>query len=290
MGLSVTGSLLGVHVGITTGAAVTVVAGLVLLVLAVGAVRRPRFSDVPAWSMMTMGVLSLGSAADTTLGWTGFHTVAWVLGTAAGVVVFTTQCARFLRRKVAADFTGVLPLVTLMVAATNAADLGHPGIGTACFSVSLVTAVPAFVRVYLAAGRRPAPGAAATAWIPLGVVGQSTAAALLLTDGSTVGVTYAVVMLALGIPAALWAMTNHWGGLVNVLTGHAPSPNPSWWAATFPVGTCCLGTHTLATATGLAWIDMTSAGLLALLCIHVALAVTGTVSAVVAVVAQMHGR
>jgi tellurite resistance protein TehA-like permease len=275
MGLSVTGSLLGIRLEAPLGAAVTVLAAGVLLILVAGAVRAPRFSDIPAWSMMTMGVLALGSAADTTFGWSGAHAVTWVLGSVAAVVVLMVQGVRFLRGEVPATFPGVLPLVTPMVAATNAAQLGHPLPGVLCFAASLLTAVPAFARVYLCAGRRPPAETAAATWIPLGVVGQSSAAALLLTDGATVGVVYAVTVLCLGFPAAGWAAVNHWGALL-----HRPMPNPSWWAATFPVGTCSLGTHTLAAVTGVAWVDAVSAGLLLFLCIHVALAAIGTASAV----------
>jgi tellurite resistance protein TehA-like permease len=275
MGLSITGSLLATRLpgaGAAAGTAVTAVAAVVLVVLLAGAVRAPRFDDIPGWSMMTMGLLALGSAADTTLGWAGVHVVTWITGSVAAVIVFTVQGLRFLRGRVPALFPGVLPMVAPMVAATNAAQLGHPLPGTVLFLLSLVTALPAFVRVYAGAGRRPAPDLAATTWIPLGVVGQSSAAALLLTDGGPLGVGYAAVMLGLGVPAAGWALGHHW---VALLRPDRPPFNPSWWAATFPVGTCSLGTHTLAGATGLTWPDAVSAGLLALLCLHVLLAVAG---------------
>ncbi|WP_139024430.1 hypothetical protein [Corynebacterium nuruki] len=274
MGLAITGSLLAVlpGAGAAAGTAVTAVAAVVLVVLLAGAVRAPRFDDVPGWSMMTMGLLALGSAVDTTLGWTGVHTVTWVTGSVAAVAVFAVQGLRLLRGRVPALFPGVLPLVAPMVASTNAAQLGHPLPGTVLFFLSLVTALPAFVRVYAGAGRHPAPDLAATTWIPLGVVGQSSAAALLLTDGGTAGICYAAVMLGLGVPAAGWALCHHWGAL---LRPDRPSFNPSWWAATFPVGTCSLGTRTLAGATGLGWPDAVSTGLTALLCLHVLLAVAG---------------
>ena len=185
-----------------------------------------------------------------------------------------------------------------MVAATSSAQLApHAGdwgstvhgIGVACFVLAWAAAVPVFAFVYLRTFPKIPTSFATTAWIPLGLVGQSTAAAQLLAGEQWHFRTmiYGIAMLSVGIPLAVYALVKHWGA---ALGGTPMSYNPTWWASTFPVGTCCLGTHTLATATELAWIDMTSAGLLALLCIHVALAVTGTVSAVVAVVAQMHGR
>ena len=59
--------------------------------------------------------------------------------------------------------------------------------------------------------------------------------------------------------------------------------NPTWWASTFPVGTCCLGTHTLAEKStnstlpvwDLGWMDTLSAALLALLLLHVIWAAFG---------------
>jgi len=81
-----------------------------------------------------------------------------MIGSAAALVVFAVQCTRLVRRKVSAVFPGVLPLVTPMVAATNAAQLGHPLPGSVFFFASLLTALPAFARVYNSAGRRPAGG------------------------------------------------------------------------------------------------------------------------------------
>ncbi|MGO2781311.1 MAG: hypothetical protein ACTIBZ_02550 [Corynebacterium variabile] len=274
MGLSITASLLGARVGTGVGTEVTALAAGGLIILLFGAMNNPRLDDVSAWSMMTMGLLALGSAADTNLGWVGAHVATWVIGSLAAVAVLLVQCLRFLRGEVPATFPGVLPLVTPMVAATNAAQLGHPAPGTVCFVASLATALPAFVRVYCAEGRRPATEVAATAWIPLGVVGQSSTAVLLLTDSAAVGVACASVMLSLGVPAGAWAIVNHWGALCHLR--HRPSPNPSWWAATFPVGTCALGTHTLTGVTGLGWADGVSTALLVLLCLHVIVATVGT--------------
>lgn len=266
MGLSITGALTGIHVSTVVGTVITAVAAVTFLVLLTGW----RHGTVIAWSMMTMGLLSLGSAADTNLGWADVHLATCVAGSVAAVVVFAIQCPRLLRGTVPPVYPGVLPLVTPMVAATNAAQLGHPLPGAVFFVASLVTALPAFVRVYLSPERRPAPRAAATAWIPLGVVGQSSAAAVVIADGAAAGRIYATVMLCTGIPAALWALWTHWGAML-----HLPDYDPAWWSATFPVGTCSLGTHLLSGASGQTWLDGVSAGLLALLCLHVLLAVGG---------------
>lgn len=282
MGTSITASMTGTHVGTSAGGVVTVLAGIVLLVLATGG-RSWLTTDLPPWSMVTMGVLALGSAADSTLGLVGVHQVTWVVGTVASVIVFTPQAARLVRGTLPRTFPATLPLVTPMVAATNAAQLGHPLPGVLCFAASLITGVPAFLLIYLTAGRRPEPPAAATTWIPLGIVGQSSTAALLLTDGTTLtdaGRTYAAVMLAVGVPAALWALWNHWGTLLRTSPAvSAATYSPAWWSATFPVGTCSLGTHQLSVSTGAGWLDGVSVALLVLLVLHVTLATAGLVGA-----------
>lgn len=263
MGVSVTASMVGIHVGNVAGGIVTIIAALVAVILLSGG-RSWRTTDLPAWSMVTMGVLALGSAADSTLGFTTVHLVTWLAGTAAAIVVFVPQSLALVRGRLPCTFPAALPLVTPMVAATNAAQLGHPLPGTICFAASLLTGVPALCLVYLSPGRHPAPPAAATAWIPLGIVGQSATAALLLADSTA----YAGTVLALGIPAALWALRVHWGTSLATYS-------PAWWSCTFPVGTCSLGTHHLALATGAAWLDGVSAALLVLLVLHVALATAG---------------
>ncbi|MEJ6549382.1 hypothetical protein PQI66_07490 [Corynebacterium sp. USCH3] len=282
MGVSITAAMLGVHVGQPTGGIVTVLATAVLLVLTAGG-RSWLTTDLPSWSMVTMGILALGSAADGTLGLVTVHRVTWILGTIASVLVFTPQAWKLVRGALPRAFPATLPLVTPMVAATNAAQLGHPLPGALCLAASLAAGVPAFILVYLSPGRRPAPPAAATTWIPLGIVGQSSTAALLLTDGTDLtdaGRTYAAVMLTVGVPAALWALRNHWGTLLrHSPVASAATYGPAWWSATFPVGTCSLGTHQLAVSTGAGWLDGVSAALLVLLVLHVTVAAAGLVGA-----------
>jgi tellurite resistance protein TehA-like permease len=282
MGTSITASMAGVHLGTPTGGVVTALAGAVLLVLATGG-RSWLTTDLPAWSMVTMGVLALGSAADTALGFAGIHRVTWVAGTLASVIVYVPQAVALVRGTLPRTFPATLPLVTPMVAATNAAQLGHPLPGVLCFAASLAAGAPAFVLVYLASGRRPASPAVATTWIPLGIVGQSSAAALLLSGGTALadaGRVYATVMLCLGVPAAAWALRTHWGTLLRTAPAVSVATyGPAWWSATFPVGTCSLGTHQLAVSTGAGWLDAVSATLLAVLVLHVTLATAGLLAA-----------
>lgn len=184
-----------------------------------------------------------------------------------------------------------LPLVAPMVAATASAQLApHAGawdstvhgMGVACFALAWVTAVPTFAFVYVRTFPTIPAQFATTAWIPLGLVGQSTVAAQLLAGEQWHfrAMVYGMLMLSVGIPLAGYAIVMHWGTAL----GSTPMPyNPTWWASTFPVGTCCLGTHTLAAQSkgsallpwDLGWMDTISAALLVLLLLHVAWAALG---------------
>ena len=178
-----------------------------------------------------------------------------------------------------------------MVAATASAQLAPHvgewgsivhGIGVACFVLAWVTAVPTFAFVYARTFPIIPAQFATTAWIPLGLVGQSTVAAQLLAGDQWHfrATVYGLVILSVGIPLAGYAIIKHWGTAL----GSTPMPyNPTWWASTFPVGTCCLGTHTLAEKStnstllvwDLGWMDTLSAALLALLLLHVVCAALG---------------
>ena len=178
-----------------------------------------------------------------------------------------------------------------MVAATASAQLApHAGewgstvhgIGVACFALAWVTAVPTLAFVYARTFPIIPAQFATTAWIPLGLVGQSTVAAQLLAGDQWHfrATVYGLVILSVGIPLAGYAIIKHWGTAL----GSAPMPyNPTWWASTFPVGTCCLGTHTLAEKStnstllvwDLGWMDTLSAALLVLLLLHVVWAALG---------------
>lgn len=90
---------------------------------------------------------------------------------------------------------------------------------------------------------------------------------------------YGIAMLSVGIPLAVYALIKHWGA---ALGGTPMSYNPTWWASTFPVGTCCLGTHILSTqpaalAWGMSWMNGISAALLVMLLVHVTWAAFGVI-------------
>ncbi|WP_034985780.1 tellurite resistance protein [Corynebacterium jeikeium] len=299
MGLGITASLMDIHLSSTLGhlpaELMLGAATLLALALTVGfhRHRNPGFhsSAMPAWGMASMGILALGSAYSLIFGAWLVHAFCWAVGTVLGAIT----CVKFIRylfvSRPAPAFTWGLPLVAPMVAATASAQLApHAGawssavhgIGVACFALAWVTAVPTFAFVYARTFPTIPTQFATTAWIPLGLVGQSTVAAQLLAGDQWHfrATVYGLVILSVGIPLAGYAIIKHWGTAL----GSAPMPyNPTWWASTFPVGTCCLGTHTLAEKStnstllvwDLGWMDTLSAALLALLLLHVVWAALG---------------
>jgi tellurite resistance protein TehA-like permease len=130
-----------------------------------------------------------------------------------------------------------------------------------CFALSLVLGAVIFAIAYHHHWRVAGlPVAASTsAWIPLGVVGQSTAAAQAmagqaapLLPATVAGVVqgmaddYGVVMLSLGVPLAGWAAAMTIRGF-----RHRMPFVPGWWSLTFPIGTLALGSHLLGVSTGM---------------------------------------
>ena len=132
----------------------------------------------------------------------------------------------------------------------------------ACFGLSLILGGIIFALAYhhhWRVARLPIP-ASTSAWIPLGVVGQSTAAAQAMAVAAaglvpapvagvlqTVANDYGVLMLALGVPLAAWAVA------MTVRGFRARMPFvPGWWSLTFPIGTLALGSHLLGVGTGIA--------------------------------------
>jgi len=98
--------------------------------------------------------------------------------------------------------------------------------------------------------------ASASAWIPLGMVGQSTAAVqVMATQGGALLVApaaahqlandYGYLMLLVSVPVVAYAVR------MTVRGFRARMPfSPGWWALTFPIGTLALGSLLLGEATG----------------------------------------
>lgn len=279
MGTSIFAILCHVH-------AVAYLPGL-LLAIAVGALvfivfgwlwfRNPKWHShlMPPWGMFAMGLLAIGSAATAVTGQLGWQVASWWIATPLAIVVCGLQLRGF---PGAPTFQWGLALVAPMVAATSGGQLSHEvagGVGgwhmwydyagLFCFVLTLVTALPIFTRCYLEAvrGRLVIPRTlAGTAWIPLGVVGQSTAAAQVLFPGR-IAVIYGFFMLLAGIVPAIYAFFHFLRAVVS-WAGYSPG----WWGSTFPVGTLSLGSHLLALSTGFGWLNIISMVLLGLLAVH----------------------
>lgn len=240
------------------------------------------FTQAPMWGMVAMGYLAIGSATSTTgpLWWPQYsHTfwvvdgLLWTIGTILGIITALGFGGILINRPVGTP-TPVwgLPLVPPMVSATTgAAIIPHcPTPGTmlwlvvvvvGCFFLALNLGLIVFTVAYHHAWRKAKLPlvASAAAWIPLGIVGQSTAAAQAMAE-QTVKLSifqvhnaifalahlYGYIMLSIGIPLFGWALYRSVTGLANRMPFTS-----GWWAMTFPVGTCSLGTHLLGQSTNL---------------------------------------
>lgn len=232
-----------------------------------------------AWGTVSMGILSVGSATLKVAAAQGgslaavgqcVDAVLWTVGTAIGfatAVGFTVVLLRFDRGRPA--MTWGLPVVPPMVTATAGATLApllpvpwHAlvwWVAVVGFLIAGILAAVIFAVAYHHHLRvAPIPiEASATSWIPLGVVGQSTAAAVALAsesplaEGRAVSIAhgYGYAMLLVGVPVIWFAARTTIRGF------RARMPfAPTWWSLTFPIGTLSLGAHLLGTQTGQAWI------------------------------------
>ncbi len=308
MGTSVTATLLEIHGFGTAAFIMLAIAGAVAAIITIGWVvfRTPGFTPavMPAWAMVSMGVVSLGSASSRILDevlrdavwW--FHFGCCVFGGVLGL----TACLVYLRliltgRAGAPSFSWGLPLVTPMVTSTAGMQVhgwmssinvpqGYTTfimwLSFGAFGLSLMLAPAVFARVYYyyfaplpahATRNQLEPMAAPTIWIPLGVAGQSMASSQLLGAASgwmTAAILYGFLMLMVAAPVALIAIGIHYQAAARGI-----SYSPTWWASTFPIGTLCLGTHSLSLSTDFTWLNWVSLFLLVVLLIHVGVATVG---------------
>lgn len=274
MGLSIAASLSHAHGVPVLPGALFVAATVVLVAIALGwaRYRNPDFSQggLGAWGMVAMGVLAHGSAGASVTGLEVWQAACWIAATPLGLWACLRQLRGFFGPPA---FTWGLALVAPMVSATSGAQLWERGYygdwmwwtALGCFGLSLLVGVPTFAKVYLS---RPAvaPAMAGTYWIPLGIVGQSTAAAQILLPASPAAV-YGAAVLGLGVPLAVYAMVQYYPSVAG-FADYAPG----WWGATFPVGTLSLGALLLADTTGNGDLVTLSAALLLLLYAHLLLA------------------
>lgn len=238
-------------------------------------------SMVPLWGMVSMGILAVGSSTYTVvaanlpeLASAAFviDVAMWCAGTALGVATAVGFTVWLWKARPDNPLpTWALPMVPLMVSATSGGLLAEQFPDGRIHTLVVLASVAGFVvalslggwvivRAYMQAlFRAPIPVALApSTWIPLGIVGQSTAAAQVLADqlvsvhgsdgtalvssdvigGGLVDAArvYGAVALIAGAVLGAFAVISTIRGFL------ARMPfNPGWWAMTFPLGTCALG-------------------------------------------------
>ena len=288
--------------GLAWLALVILVGSAVRRFVAVDGALRSTITDVavvPTWGMVSMGILAVGSATTAVLpalsadlGTLAWHVddAMWVIGTVIGLCTAVGFTVVLLRGRGGTPTTvWGLALVPPMVSATTGAALAQHftqftdvyfTVSLGCFVLAVLIAPATFARCYHHHLRvaPPVGAASASAWIPLGVVGQSAAAALKLSSvadaWSTAAIVYAVAMLVLAAPLAVWAIYHTAVGFRDGMPFV-----PGWWAMTFPVGTVALGAHELGAHTGWTWATAVGIAVLGVLACTWTLCAAATVRA-----------
>ncbi|MCD5312535.1 TDT family transporter [Kineosporia babensis] len=242
-----------------------------------------HFYGAPPMALLTVGAGTLlfgddliGARAAVTIAWT-----LWVLGTALGLASafavpywhFTGALGQASRNPDAAFGGWLMSVVPPMVsAATGAALLPHTPAGQGrltlllalygLFGISLIASIVLITQLWTRLVQHGLPPArlVPTLWIVLGPLGQSATAANLIgrQAGTAIEDPYATALrafgLVYGLPVLGFALL--WAALALALTVRtARSPQglpfaPTWWAFTFPLGTCVTAAAALGTATG----------------------------------------
>ncbi|UXY18812.1 TDT family transporter [Streptomyces cynarae] len=221
-------------------------------------------------------------AVDTVL-----FTAGTVIGLVAAVAVPYLMVARHRIEPDQASPVWLLPLVAPMVSAAQGPLLvphlpaGRPRetLLLACLALfglsllaTLVTLPPILTRL-ITSGPLPLP-LTPTLFLVLGPLGQSTTAVGTASDAAAHGAVpapyaegFAVLAVLYGVPVMGFALL--WLALAAALVARALRQGMgfamTWWAFTFPVGTCVTGAEALARRTGLAAFDGLAVGLYALL-------------------------
>ncbi|MDP9825873.1 TDT family transporter [Kineosporia succinea] len=238
-----------------------------------------HFYGAPPMAVLTVGAGALLVGGDL-IGERAALVAAstlWTLGTAMGLVSAVLVPYRHitggLGRADAAFGGWLMSVVPPMVSATTGAALlphlpaGQPRLTLllalyGLFGVSLIASVVIITQIWARLLHHGLPPAkmVPTLWIVLGPLGQSVTAAVALgrQADSAIADPYATALRAFGVvygvPVLGFALL--WAVLAFALTLHtARTPAglpfaPTWWAFTFPVGTCATGAAGLAGATG----------------------------------------
>ncbi|MEU2181730.1 TDT family transporter [Streptomyces thermolilacinus] len=254
------------------------------------------FYGCPAMALTSVG----GGALIVGRDWLGagpavaLGAALWAAGTVTGLVVAVgVPYLMVVRHHIEAPSpVWLLPVVAPMVSAASGPLLApHVPEGqargallAAChgmFGVSLLAALlivpPVFARLVTAG---PPPSAATPALLlVLGPLGQSVTAAAALAE-AVPGVPYGRgLAVAYGLPVIGFALL--WLALAGALVVRARRRGMgfslSWWASTFPVGTCVTGLEGLGRLTGLVVLDGAAVALYGVLVAGWLAAASGTV-------------
>lgn len=297
MGTGILSSLLHIHApqlpGANYVAIVLLAVSWVLLLGVSGCFLRRIIADskaltstlrdatvLPLWGTVSMAILSIESATFIVVPsfWPqSIHAVIildmtmWVIGTTLGWLTALGFVAVLVHRDLGPPTTvWGLPVVPPMVSATTGSAL-IPFLHSdaAKFIVMVLCAACFFFALFLASiifslcyrhhwgYEPPSLVASASAWIPLGIVGQSTAAAQAMaaqaehalipaaaTTAHEIADIYGFGMMLLGVPLIIYATA----ATVRGFQGKMPFTT-GWWAMTFPIGTLSLGCYFLGTQT-----------------------------------------
>lgn len=258
--------------------------------------------ELPFYGAVSMGLLAVG-AATLAVGQPHMPAVAtvvtwalWWVGMLLGVLTAVAFPMRLLMAGVGARRAPTplwaLPVVPPMVAAAGGAMLVNTlpsGMAASsllicccvlfALTLSLGVVVLGFAYGHLLRGGLVPATASPSYWIPVGIAGQSTAAANFILPPAAralparscdmlhaLTVTYSVSALALGAVAAVTAL---WITVRALRQGLVFGPG--WWSFTFPIGTMSLGLSAFGTTLGLWWLHAASAAVWGCLCGTVAL-------------------
>jgi len=237
-----------------------------------------QFFGAPPMALMTLGGGALlvgkpilGAELSVWIAW-----LLWALGTIGGlataVLVPYRLFTQFEVRQDAAFGGWLMPVVAPMVSAAIGAMLvPHAPEGAmretmlygcyAMFGLSLIAALIIISMIWSRLAHYGTSGTARvpTLWIVLGPLGQSITAAGSLGNVAHTAVdpelanAMNVFAVLYGVPT--WGFALLWAALATLLTIRARRRQMpfalTWWAFTFPVGTCVTGTSQLALHTGL---------------------------------------
>lgn len=237
-----------------------------------------QFFGAPPMALLTIagGTLLFGHNFFTQETLTAVAWSLWIIGTIIGLITAAIIPYRlFTHLEVRADaaFGGwLMPVVPPMVSAAIGAML-IPHIQDvllqqtmlyACYAMFGMSLMGAMIIITLIWGRLAHSGTSGgarvpTLWLVLGPLGQSITAAgalgavALTTVEQPISNSLNSLAILYGVP--VWGFAVYWSILASFLTLRALRRKMpfalTWWAFTFPVGTCVTGTTQLALHTGL---------------------------------------